>query len=174
MAKKRYTFVLSFGYAENQHLGYMPWTSENTYKDAKEAILDLASYLKEQYYINVNYAVALKKCCHATKLKDSEAKFCTKCGSDITKDRHKFDGEHFCQWLRELNTCIDSFHGLIEWDPEHRWKSETLEGAPNQRFVYQAEWVLAAALGYNYQNQRTFEQICQNRTKSRKESFTYY
>jgi hypothetical protein len=70
---------------------------------------------------------------------------------------------------------IDSFHGeFIDYDEDLRWQSDGLEGALNQRFVYQAEWVLAAAIGYPHRAEVTFEDICKARTKSKSESFTYY
>ncbi len=170
MAKKRYTLVLNFGYVENSCLAYMPWTSTDGYKDAKDAVLDLAAFLKEQYFINNK--VKLKKCCEATKNKDATAKFCSKCGVGIADA--EFDSEHFCDWLQQLDTDIDTFHGLIAWDTKHRWKTDGLEGSPNQRFVYQAEWVLAAALGHTRFADRTFETICKERTTQKKTSFSYY
>lgn len=170
MAKKRYTLVLNFGYVESQRLAYMPWTSKQTFTDAKEALVDLATYLKEQYL--VENAVKLKKCCEATKAKDPKAEYCSKCGYKIAE--LEFDGEEFAEWCRNLDTDIDTFHGYIAWDPEARWQSESLEGAPNQRFVYNAEWVLAAALGHPIRGDITFEKICKERTKKRADSFSYY
>jgi hypothetical protein len=167
---KRYTLVLNFGYVESQRLAYMPWTSKQMFKDAKAALLDLAAFLKDRYLVE-NKKV-LKKCCDATRTKDPAAKFCTKCGQNLQDE--PFDGEYFSDWLKELDTNIDQFHGLIEWDDSHRWQSIGLEGTPNQRFVYQAEWVLAAAVGHSKDSRVTFETICQNRTKKRSESFSYY
>lgn len=170
MPGKRYTFVLNFGYVEHARLAYMPWTSKQSYRDAKTALLDLAEFLRDQYL--VEHAPKLKKCCAAIKARDSVATFCSRCGSSLTEDA--FDGERFSEWLRELDTDLDTFHGLIEWDPAHRWQSEGLERAPNPRFVYQAEWVLAAAVGHPKWEDVTFETICKARTKSRSESFSYF
>lgn len=169
MPNKRYTLVLNFGYVESQSLSYMPWTSTKPYKDAKEALLDLATFLKEQY---LDEAFPLNRCCLGTKEKDSEAEYCSKCGRHISEP--EFYGDDFSDWLRMLNTDINTFHGIIEWNPDHRWQAGGLEGTKNQRFVYQAEWVLCAALGYPKEEGRTFETICKERTKSRKDSFTYY
>src|SRR5574337_2038651 len=65
---KQYTFVLNFGYVESSGLSYMPFTSTGKYKDAKEALVDLAKFLKEQYL--VQYENKPKKCCLAAKNKD--------------------------------------------------------------------------------------------------------
>lgn len=168
--KKRYTLVLNFGYVESQSLSFMPWTSNKTFKDAKEALVDLAMFFKEQY---LKEDEPRKKCCEATKAKDASAEFCSKCGYRL--DDAEFDGEGFSSWLSQMSGCDnDSMGSYVEWDPAHPWQYGSLEGAPNQRFVYQAEWVLAAALGHPKDEKHTFEKICKERTKSRRDSFTYY
>lgn len=169
-ALKRYTLVLNFGYVESSRLAYMPWSSKQKFKDAKEALLDLANWLKERY-LEEN-ATEPKKCCLKSKEKDADAVYCSKCRRELNDPG--FDGERFSEWLRDLDTDIDTFHGYIAWDPNHRWVSEGLEGAPNQRFVYQAEWVLAAAVGHPQREEITFDAVCKARTKSRQDSFTYY
>lgn len=170
MPAKRYTFVLNFGYVESSRLGYMPWTSANSFKDAKAALLDLAAFLKEQYLLNTH--AEPKKCCIATKNKDATAEYCTKCGCRAFDQ--EFDPENFIDWLRDLDTDTDTFSGYIEWEPHPKWQAGLLEGAPNQRFVYHAEWVIAAALGHHQHKDHTFETICKERTKSKKDSFSYY
>lgn len=169
---KKYTFVLNFGYVESSGLCFMPWTSLGSYKDAKSALLDLALFLKEQYMSQFDQQP--KQCCTNTKQKDAEAEFCSKCRRQLTDE--VLDGEQFTDWLRSMDGVdVDNFHGeFIEWDDTHRWQSNGLEGMPNQRFVYQAEWVLAAAVGYSHGGNNTFEKICENRTKSKEESFSYY
>lgn len=168
---KRYTLVLNFGYVESQSLSYMPWTSRRTYKDAKNALIDLATFFKEQYLIENEEEP--KKCCKATKTKDGSAEFCTKCGHRLADK--KFDGENFVDWLRQMSgSDNDSINQFVQWDEGHRWQFGDLEGSPNQRFVYQAEWVLPAALGHFQRDTITFETICKDRTKSKKTSFTYY
>lgn len=167
---KQYTFVLNFGYVENAGLCYMPWTSTNKYKDAKAALIDLAEFLKEQYLDK--HKVEPKKCCIASKQKDSEAEFCSKCGRSLEEE--EFDSEAFEQWLSDMDGHrIDGFGDYIEFG-DHRWEAGYLEGAVNQRFVYQAEWVLSAALGYPHREDRTFEDICKERTKEKSESFSYW
>lgn len=169
---KSYTFVLNFGYVEHSSLSYIPFTSLGKYKTAKEALVDLALFLKEMYLIKNSSEP--KKCCTESKVKDSSAEFCSKCGSSLQEE--EFDPEHFEEWLVSMSTCdIDSFHGdFIDYDTSYRWQSDGLEGAPNQRFVYQAEWVLSAALGYPHDDRYSFEKICQERTKEKRESFSYY
>lgn len=169
--KKKYTFVLNFGYVESSGLCYMPWTSVRTYKDAKEALLDLAAFLKEQYLSQFNQ----QQCCINTRQKDPEAEYCSRCRCTLIDE--EFDSEGFSDWLRHLDGIdIDGFHSdFVEWNEDHRWQTDGLEGAPNQRFVYQAEWVLAAAVGYSHGgNKVTFEKICERRTKNKEESFSYY
>lgn len=168
---KQYTFVLNFGYVEHSSLSYFPFTSTGKYKNAKEALVDLAKFLKERY--EEKHKVELKDCCQKNKAKDPEADFCSKCRRSLADA--EFNDEDFCHWLEQMSTSdIDSFHGdFIDYDESFRWQSDGLEGAPNQRFVYQAEWVLAAALGYPHGDQ-TFEDICKERTKEKRESFSYY
>lgn len=169
---KSYTFVLNFGYVESSRLSYMPFTSLGKYKNAKEALVDLANFLKEMYLIN--NAPKPRKCCTENKAKDSAAEFCKKCGRSLQEE--EFNPEHFQEWLVDMSHCdIDRFHGdFIEYDTTQRWQSEGLEGAPNQRFVYNAEWVLSAAIGHPHRDDQTFEKICQERTKEKRESFSYY
>lgn len=169
--KKRYTMVLNFGYAENGHVGYVPFVSRQTFKDAKEALVHLANYLKDAW--EVEHKVEPKKCCIATKEKDPDAEYCTKCRMSVGKQ--EFDEEDFIDnFLMQLNTDYDTLAGLIDWDREAPWECGHLEGAPNPRFVYNAELVIAAVLGYPKHEDRTWETICKNRTKSRKDSFSYW
>jgi len=109
-----------------------------------------------------------------SKEKDSEAKYCSKCSRSLTEKI--FNHEAFIDWLVSMDGCdINNFaEEFIEYDESHRWQSNGLEGALNQRFVYQAEWVITAALGYPYREDRTFEYICKERTKEKRESFSYY
>jgi hypothetical protein len=169
---KQYTFVLNFGYVESAGLSYLPFSSTGKYKGAKEALVDLAKFLKEQYLLQ--HETKPKKCCISSKEKKDGAEFCSKCGRSLAEE--EFNDEHFTEWLSDMNCAnIDSFHGeFIDYDTSHRWQANGLEGALNQRFVYQAEWVMAAALGYPHRDTHTFEDICKERTKEKRESFSYY
>lgn len=168
---KQYTFVLNFGYVESSGLSYLPFTSGIKHVSAKAALIDLAQFLKEQYLFQ--YCNDFKKCCLTSKKIDVTAEFCSKCGHSLVEE--EFDSEHFEGWLRDMDGVdIDTFHGnFMEYDETYRWQSNGLEDAPNQRFVYQAEWVLSAALGYPHREDQTFEDICKDRTKSKRESFAY-
>ena len=169
--KKQYTFVLNFGYVESSGLSFLPFTSTNKYNDAKEALVDLAVFLKKQYLLQNE--TKPKKCCTTSKEKDSTAEFCAKCGFSLKEE--VFDDELFAEWLNNMSCCnVDSFHGeFIEYSQDHRWQSNGLEGAVNQRFVYQADWVIPTALGYPHSSE-SFEDICKQRTKEKRESFSYY
>jgi hypothetical protein len=169
---KQYTFVLNFGYVESSMLSYFPFVSSNKYRDAKSALIDLSLFLKEQYHIR--YAKDPRDCCLKSKENDSEAKYCSRCSSSLVEE--PFDDENFVDWLRRMSTCdVDTFHAdIIEYDEEHRWQPDGLEGGTNLRFVYQAEWVIAAAIGYPHREGRTFEDICKDRTKAKRDSFSYY
>ncbi len=168
MAGKPYTFVLNFGYVESASLSFMPWTSLRRFKDAKEALEDLALFFKQMYTSEAE--TSLKKCCQAMP---EGSQFCSKCGTSLGK--RELDGERFSDWLFEMSQSDENGIGeYINRDPANRWAYGQLEGMPNQRFVYQAEWVLAAALGYPRDISNTFVTICKRRTKSRSESFYYY
>ena len=65
---KQYTFVLNFGYVESSRLSYFPFSSLNKYKDAKEALVDLAKFLQEQY--NLGHATEPKKYDHQGPAKE--------------------------------------------------------------------------------------------------------
>lgn len=169
---KQYTFVLNFGYVESSMLSYFPFVSSGKYRDAKAALVDLSLFLKEQY-LEI-HKVDPKVCCNRSKAKDVEAKYCSSCRASLTEE--PFDDENFIDWLRQMSTCdVDTFDGeFTEYNEENRWQPNGLEGGLNLRFVYQAEWVIAAALGYPHHEDQTFEDICKDRTKAKRDSFSYY
>ena len=174
--KKTYTFVLNFGYAESGGLAFLPWTSQVTFATAKEARVDLAAFLKEEYLLK--HASELRKCCQASKEKDSQAVYCAKCGQSLTEE--EFDPEGYMEWVAEIAGCDnDTFHGdYIDWDESKRWQSNGLEGAltkgANTRFVYVAEKVLAAAIGHSPDDRVTIDSIFKDRTKSGGSSFSFW
>jgi hypothetical protein len=168
---KRYTMVLNFGYVESASLSYLPFTSNKSYPNAKDALVDLATFLKEQYLLG--HSTKPKACCIASKAKDIVAEFCAKCGKSLKEKG--FDVEAFQTWLSDISGCTaDSLGEFIEYDDEHHWQSNGLEVAPNPRIVYQAAWVIAAALGHYHRPGITFDTICNNRTKSKQNSFSYF
>jgi hypothetical protein len=171
--KKAYTFVLNFGYVESSRLSYLPWTSQQKYANARDALVDLATFLKEKFL--EKHAVKVKKCCTDSKAKDPSAEFCRKCGRSLVVDED-FDTEGYMEFVSGINDCdIDTFHGdYIDWNESDRWQTSGLEGASNQRFVYQAEHMLAAAIGHNQHKDRTFDALCKERTKQKTDSFSYW
>jgi hypothetical protein len=170
--KKAYTFVLNFGYVESSRLSFLPWTSKEKYATARDALVDLAMFLKEKFL--ERHAVKPKKCCLDSKAKDSGAEFCRKCGRSLVDE--DFDAERYMEFVSGIGDCdIDTFHGeYIDWNASERWQTEGLEGAVNQRFVYQAEKVLAAAINQTPDDRRTFETICKDRTKYKMDSFHFW
>jgi hypothetical protein len=171
--KKEYTLVLNFGYVESSKLSYIPWTSKQKYGNARDAVVDLAMYLKEKFL--EKHEVKLKKCCLDSKAKDAEAKFCKKCGKSLEVDE-EFDVEGYMDFVHCIGDCdIDTFHGdYIDFNDSDRWQAEGLEGAKNPRFVYQAEKVLAAAIGHSPDERRSFEEICKQRTANKTDSFAFW
>jgi hypothetical protein len=170
--KKEYTLVLNFGYVESSRLSFLPWTSKEKFANARDALVDLATYLKEKFL--ERHEVKPKKCCLDSKAKDAEAKFCKKCGRSLEVDED-FDVEGYMEFVVGIGDCdIDTFHGeYIDYNDGDRWQAEGMEGG-NQRFVYQAEKVLAAAIGHTPDERRTFETICKERTKNKTENFAFW
>lgn len=171
---KQYTFVLNFGYVESSGVSYTPFTSRDQFPNAKKALISLAEFLKERFMANRNDDIEPKQCCLKTRSKDEDAIYCSTCKRSL-KD-FEFDGEEFTQWLSDMDGVdLDIFHSsFIDYDEEAAWQSQDLENAPNPRFVYQAEWVIAAAVGYNHREGHDFKTICTNRTKEKKISFSYF
>ncbi len=169
---KQYTLVLNFGYVESSRLSYMPWVSSCKYRNAKAALLDLSLFMKEQYLLR--HTKDPKVCCNKSRAKDTDAEYCSGCGHSLKEE--PFDDEDFVDWLGQMSCCdVDTFHGdFIDYNDGNRWQPNGLEGGLNLRFVYQAEWVIAAALGYPHQDDQTFEDICEDRTRRKLESFSYY
>lgn len=170
--KKSYTFVLNFGYVESSRLSFLPWSSRDKYANARDALVDLATFLKEKYL--EKHATKQKKCCGLSKEKDPKSEFCSKCGRPLAEEL--FDPEGYMEFVSGIGDCdVDTFHGdYIDWDESGRWQTDGLEGAKNQRFIYQAEQVLAAAIGHSPNEGRTFDEICKERTKNKIESFSFW
>jgi hypothetical protein len=175
--KRPYTFLLNFGYAESGGLSFLPWTSRVTFSTAREALVDLATYLRDVY---VSKSVREPRaCCVGSREKDPGAQFCHKCGRVLAEV--EFDPEAFMQWVSEIGVCdTDTFHGdYIEWDDEARWEAGVLEGAlvkggGGARIVYTAEKVLAAAIGHSPDERVTIESIFEARTKSGSSHFSFW
>lgn len=171
--KKPYTFVLNFGYAESGGMSFTPFTSKVSFATAKEALIDLATFFKEQYLLH--HAVKLKKCCEANKAKDPAVEFCAKCGRSVVDE--EFDAEGYMEYVQSVDgTNCDSFHGdIMDYDQSFRWQCEGLESGKNLRFVYQAESVLATCIGHSpYPDKVTLQRIFKDRTQRKSTSFSFW
>ncbi len=170
--KKAYTFVLNFGYAESGGMSFTPFTSQRSYATAKEALVDLAEFLKEQYL--QRNAPKPKKCCIENKEKDSTAEHCKKCGRPLADE--EFDEEGYMEYVSSVDGMIfDSFCGeFMDYDESLRWQCEGLEGGKNLRFVYTAEKVLAAAIGHSPDDRVSIDSIFKDRTKGQGNSFSFW
>lgn len=172
--KKRYTFVLNCGYAESQKLASVPFTSRGTYANAKEALLDLAHFFKEHFRSNE----PPKKCCAASKEKAANDPYCSKCGTYLAEEA--FDPEAFMAFIQGISDSdLDSFHGdFIEYDESLRWQSEGMDVIEKKgmqtRFVYQAEKVMAAAIGHSPDDRVNIDTIFKRRTESKEKSFSFW
>ncbi len=171
---KRYTLVLNFGYTSSTSLSYVPFTSQQRFKSAKEAVVDLANFLKEQFLSP--HIKKFKPCCVNSKNADAEALFCSKCGTSLHQETFSQLFGLFRDWLQEFDACdVDSSGMLLDENiDDHRWDVGNLRGEPNQRFVFHAEDVLLAALGFPPRKDITFETICQRRSKNKEEDFSYW
>jgi hypothetical protein len=171
--KKNYTFLLNCGYAEDAYLSYLPFTSRYKFATAREALIDLALFIKEQYV--QRYAHEPKKCCKANRAKDPSAEFCAKCGHKIANE--EFDPQGYMQFILDMACCctVDSFHGnFIDYDEDARWQSEGINTKDAIRCVYVAEKVLAAAIGHSPDDRVNIESIFKDRTKSKDNSFSFW
>jgi hypothetical protein len=172
--KRSYTFALNCGFAEDGELSYTPFTSEQKFASAKEALIDLAQFFKE-HFVEGN-TPKLKACCTATRAKDTEAKFCSKCGSSLAVK--KFDAEAYTEFVHEACLCDNnSYAELIDYNEEYRWQPGGMEKAADNgslRFVITAEKVLAAALGESPDERVTIETIFQDRTKAGGKVFSFW
>jgi len=171
--KNTYTFLLNCGYAEDAHLAFLPFSSREKYATAKEALTDLAVFLKDEY-VKRNTP---KRCCEASRTKEPTAAFCGKCGGPLADAG--FDPEGYMHFVSEIAGCnVDSFHGgYIDYDETLRWQSEGIEKALDNgsiRVVYIAEKVLAAAIGHSPDERVSIESIFKGRTKSSGSSFSFW
>jgi hypothetical protein len=169
-AKKQYTFVLSYGYAESQTIFVTPFTSKNTFSDAKAALLDLAQFFKERFI--EQHVPKPKQCCLKAKESASEDEYCSKCGQFLTED--DFDIEHFMEFVRDMgSTDNDSYSSeFASYSEDHRWEPEGL--GDNIRHVYTAEKVMAAAIGHEVFPGKTIESVFKDRTKSKSKDFSFW
>ena len=171
---KTYTLVLNCGYAEESAISFVPFTSVNKYANAREAVLDFAEFMKEQF----NQTAELKKCCRNSKKADQGANFCRICGARISNYREdEFDEEAYMNFIHRVcqASCLDDFAGKFGgYADDERWRLADIADAKNIRVIYVAEKVLAAAIGYPSRDDRTFEVICEERTARKTEHFSFW
>jgi len=176
--KKTYTLALNCGYAENASLSFTPFTSHLKYASAKDALLDLANFFKEQY--DVKFAAQIKTCCKINlSKKDSDAQYCSKCGTFLYEEDTFDDTLAFVEFVNEIcQADCNAFHGdYIDYDEQHRWQPEGFEEAVangSVRFVYTAEKVMAAAIGQTPDHRVTIDQIFKERTGKGSKSFSFW
>lgn len=175
---KFYTFILNFGYVETAAFSYLPFTSSCEFEDDKSALIDLANFLKDSY-LDLKFNVE-SACCTDAKKSDSSARYCRTCGRELVK-KESFNGEDFTDWLVQMGAGASdsqSFHSeFVGWQSDLRWEPGVFEmtnGDYKQVFVYNAEWVLAAAVGYNHVGYRTFDNLCEDRVKKNESNFSYW
>lgn len=168
---KTYTFLLNFGYAESGRLAYVPFTSTQKFANAKIALVDLANFFKE-HYLEL-HKPKLKKCCLDNKAKDSTAQFCSKCSKSLVDQ--DFDDEGYMEFVMDIGGCdTDSYGEYVDFSADVRWEAGMLGLNKDTRVVYQAEKVLAAAIGHSPDDRVTIERIFEQRTKSKSEDFSFW
>lgn len=154
--KKTYTFVMSFGYAENESLGSIAYESSVKFPTARAALIDLATFFKEHFEKSetstVRSAPACKNCGHVEKVEEEE-----------------FDAQGYVDFVRGLYECdTDTLHAnYVEYDEGQRWQHVSVEDAfrkgANARFLYTAENVLVTALGHEAHPGHTLDTLFKKR-----------
>jgi len=163
--KKQYILVLSFGYAEDQALGVIPFTSKRRFASFKEAVVDLAAFFRSHYE---GEPAETKKCCTATLQKDADAHYCSRCRTSLRKE--EFNPDQFEDWLSRISgTTVDSYSAdFVPYSSDPDWDVCDFEKAcapkANTRFVYQAEKVLCAAIGHSVHPDITLDTIFKARS----------
>jgi hypothetical protein len=115
---------VNIGYAEDASVGHVALVHPAGFDTEAEAIRDLAASLYDKYTDDTGCTPDTEsKCCKTTLSKDSEAAYCSKCGSNLRVP--KFDPENYEHWLRNIfsGTCdgfgfeIVSVKTTQEWNP---------------------------------------------------------
>lgn len=150
---QKYNIILNFGYAESQGLGYVPFESSKQFASPKEAFIDLANFLKKA----CEGEKILKKCCE--KNKKENINYCPKCGSNLNTE--ELDYDTFVAFLGQIESAnFDSYSGLIGgYDEDHCWQPECINLNGNNIIISEAEKCLAAAIGLNYRDNITIDNI---------------
>ena len=140
--------ALSFGYVEDNALGWVFFSKEPGFKTPIEALEDLALGLLRAYDENLFYEKTLGDCCKETQAVMPGAKLCAKCGHRFGPEE-LWDVEQFEYWLRGLvrGTCDSlgmTFDDNLGWDPwagpplGHPLEEILLVSQPAERFLVKA------------------------------------
>lgn len=137
---KQYSFLLNFGYAEDSHLGFIPFISDKKFPSATDAFIDLAKFLAA-----LNPDDSVSECC-----KNNTSNFCPNCGSP--KIIFDFDFEYYSDYFSKMFqlSTLDSYNSLLNDPNEYqRWEPILPKNLSKSYSVYEAEKCLAVALGYS-------------------------
>lgn len=75
----------------------------------------------------------------------------------------------------DIGACDnDSYGQYVDFSADVRWEAGMLGSAKDTRVVYQAEKVMATAIGYSPDDRVTIESIFKQRTKSNSEDFSFW
>lgn len=153
----KYCFILNFGYAEDSHLGWVPFSSEKEFASAKDAFIDLSKFFLNSYMERHKEA----KCCASARAKEINI-YCSKCGNFISEN--ELNEEDFLNFLVEISTStVDSYaaHHSSEDDyPEWESSCDSIDSIGYVRFfVSEAERCIATAVNHNIYNDRNIDDL---------------
>ena len=115
--------ILNFGHDEGSQPFYWHFTHQEGYdtrwRAANSLALDcLLSYIEENPIINLYKP---PECCELN-IKDTDAKFCKKCGNNLCRFNDSFYVEYFENWLLEQSTLNLNYSKFINFfDYNSNW-----------------------------------------------------
>lgn len=154
--------VMTCGYVENACTSVLIYQCQffgnPGYTSCKEAITDLALDLYSKFYddhlsiYENRYSKSVKECCREALISNKEAKYCSKCGHQISDK--SFDPEEFMEYVCSLHSSTCDSYGDAEYAGGRHLKwwpywTEEFIGAPKEDIIYigeNAEVVLLEAL----------------------------
>lgn len=150
---KKYCFLLNFGYAEDAHIGLVPFSSEKEFASVKDAFIDLSKFFLNSYINKHKEAV----CCISAKKRNNT--YCSNCGLFI--NQNEFNEEDFLNFLIEISTSTnDSYASNFSSDDDFpEWESSCEFDLLNIHFVYEAERCIAMAAGHNIYDNRNIDDL---------------
>ena len=153
----KYCFILNFGYAEDSHLGWVPFSSEKEFASVKDAFIDLSKFFLNSYMERHKEA----KCCSSARAKGIST-YCSNCGNFI--GQNEFNEEDFLNFLLEISTStVDSYAANYSSESDYpEWESScdamSLIGYI-RFFVSEADRCIAMAVGHNIYNDRNVNDL---------------